>query len=1034
MGIVYHARQVKLNREVALKMIRAGVLADDVELRRFQNEAEAVAQLDHPGIVSVYEVGEHEGQRYFSMKLINGGSLADRLDAYRDDARSAAALMAEVATAVQHAHARGILHRDLKPANILLDGQGKPHVTDFGLAKKLEASIELTQSGAVMGTPAYMSPEQSMGRRGAVTTASDVYGLGAVLYAVLTGRAPFQGDSVIDTLQAVRERPADAPSRVNRMVPRDLEVICLKALEKEPRRRYASARELADDLNRWLNGEPVAARPVSSSARTWMWCKRRPAIAGLSAALALVAIAGVIGAGTQWRAAVANAAAARDSEREANANATRAVKSEKEALEQRDAVTRSNRKLRLTGYASALQLAQREWEVGNVPRVRTVLNSLMPAAAEDDLRGFEWHYLRRQCDDAALTLKLPLEPPNRFGPVRVDRIEVSPDGSRALAVFAGRVIGWSLPGGKAITLAEGPNREVLDARFSPDGNKMAVLVLDTVGRAAPRIGHSNDAPASVEVWDTHLDKRLRSTELHAAGGGNLAFRPGGRQVAARLDPFTVGTIDNGHNLVFVVDVETGHVVRTLEGKPINEAITYSPDGSLLVGPMDLHTLNVWDAENGKLLRTIDTKEPIVRDAAFRPDGARLAVVGDSGRATIWSVPGWEPVQSLRVSEQHAMRCRYSGDGKSLATLGLNSIKIWDGGTGEYRFLVRGAMSDLAFNPDGGRIASQGDAGTVRFWDAKQEQGALVHNAKENLYNAAFSRDGRWIIDAVGTVLDAATGAVVNTIPAANGQTICETVFFPDGHRAVFFRYTGPSPYTKPGELVLWDLDTGRELKKLDGIPFVSLTVSPDGRWLMALNVREGDETYAEHELIVRDAATWEPVLTRKNPPVYGRYAVFTKESNSVVVGKKEGVAVIEIPSGQELKTYGPLSSSPLAVAVSRDGRWVAATPSGGEGGKAVHVWDASSGAEVQVIPQTAGEDVTTLSFSPDGRRLASAGFDAKVKIWDTETGQELLTLSGHKSWIWKMHFSPDGNRILSCGRDRTVRIWDGRPLWDDAAH
>ena len=234
MGVVYRARQMTLNRQVALKMIRAGVLADDVELRRFQNEAEAVAQLDHPGIVPVYEVGEHQGQRYFSMKLITGGSLGGRLDAYKDDPRAAAALLAEVAEAVQHAHARGILHRDLKPANILLDERGKPHVTDFGLAKKLEESIELTQSGAVMGTPAYMSPEQSLGRRAAVTTASDVYGLGAVLYAVLTGRAPFQGDSVIDTLQAVRERPADPPSRLNRKVPRDLEVICLKCLEKEP--------------------------------------------------------------------------------------------------------------------------------------------------------------------------------------------------------------------------------------------------------------------------------------------------------------------------------------------------------------------------------------------------------------------------------------------------------------------------------------------------------------------------------------------------------------------------------------------------------------------------------------------------------------------------------------------------------------------------------------------------------------------------------------------------------------------------------
>ena len=296
----------------------------------------------------------------------------------------------------------------------------------------------------------------------------------------------------------------------------------------------------------------------------------------------------------------------------------------------------------------------------------------------------------------------------------------------------------------------------------------------------------------------------------------------------------------------------------------------------------------------------------------------------------------------------------------------------------------------------------------------RSKAALVHTAKESLYDASFSRDGRRIVDAIGTVLDAATGAVVRTITAPSGQSVIRVALYPDGHRAVVFRYTGPPPYTRPGELVLWDIDAGRELKKLDDVPFGSLAVSPDGRWLMTQNHREGDETWSQSELIVRDAASWEPVLTRKNPPVFGSCAVFTNKSNSVVVGTKDGVAVLEIPSGQELKTFGPLASYPTAVAVSADGRWIAAAPSAGGQVRwtagTVHLWDTASGAEVQVIPQTAEEEVTTLSFSPDGRRLASAGFDAKVRVWDTETGQELLTLAGHKSWIWKVHFSPDGQR------------------------
>src|SRR5262249_30608627 len=197
-------RQGSLNRAGALKMIRAGVLADEAELRRFQNEAEAVAALDHPGIVPIHEVGEHDGQRYFSMKLVPGDSLAAALDRYRDDLRAAARLVAEAAEAVHHADQRGILHRDLKPANILVDEQGHPHVTDFGLAKKVQGDSELTQSGAILGTPAYMAPEQTTGHRGAVTTATDIYGLGAVLYALLAGRAPFGGESVVETLEAVR--------------------------------------------------------------------------------------------------------------------------------------------------------------------------------------------------------------------------------------------------------------------------------------------------------------------------------------------------------------------------------------------------------------------------------------------------------------------------------------------------------------------------------------------------------------------------------------------------------------------------------------------------------------------------------------------------------------------------------------------------------------------------------------------------------------------------------------------------------------
>jgi tRNA A-37 threonylcarbamoyl transferase component Bud32 len=537
MGIVYKARQVTLNRLVALKMILSGQLASESEVQRFRTEAEAAAQLDHPNIVPIYEVGEHEGQHYFSMKFVEGDNLAQTLAGKPMPAPRAAKLLATIARAVHYAHQRGILHRDIKPTNILIDPRGEPQLTDFGLARLVEKDSSLTQSLAILGSANYMSPEQASGHARQLTTATDVYGLGAVLYETLTGRPPFQAETFVTTLRQVVERDPVSPGKVIRegalksqvanrrsQIDRDLETICLKCLNKDPLQRYGSAEALAVDLEHWLAREPIVARPISRTAKMWRWCRRKPALAVLAASTAILLLAITIGSPI--------------------------------------AAFRINRERRGTEqllYAADVSLAQQALEAGNVMRASALLEAHHPKSAAADLRGFEWYYLSHLCrGDEGHTFQ------GHHQPVRC--VAISPDGKILASCSDDQTIRlWDLASKTNLATLRGASSAIT---FSPDGTIFA----------------SGGADKTIKLWNVRSRELLRELTNYAGPVMCLVFTPDGKRLAVGAE---------GANLK-LLDIQTLETVHDFGVDSEFSAVAVSPDGRYLAVSSTTFRISLWD--------------------------------------------------------------------------------------------------------------------------------------------------------------------------------------------------------------------------------------------------------------------------------------------------------------------------------------------------------------------------------------------------------------------------------------------------------
>jgi len=466
MGVVYQARQIALDRVVALKMILSGGHARETDLARFRTEGEAIARLQHPNIVQIYEVGEQDGLPYFSLEFCNGGSLDRKLNGTPMTPMEGARLVETLAGAMQAAHDKEIIHRDLKPANVLLTEQGTPKITDFGLAKKLDETGH-TASGAIMGTPSYMAPEQAGGENKAIGPGCDVYALGAILYECLTGRPPFKAATAMDTLlQVIADEPVP-PCRLNATVPRDLEIICVKCLHKEPSRRYVSALSLAADLGRFQRGEPILARPVGRGERLVKWVKRNPLVAALTAAMATVLAVGMTALSLLAWYALGQAEAARLAKQDSDTQAQIAREAQQEAeaktRAEAEARTQSQQELqRAEGllYASQLDLAWTAWRENNAALAWHHLE-----ATRQDYRGWEYRFLQTQFTRNQKTF--------RGHTSSVYGVAFSPDGKRIVTGSGDRTVRvWDAVKGMELLSLKGHTNVVTSVAFSADGKRI----------------------------------------------------------------------------------------------------------------------------------------------------------------------------------------------------------------------------------------------------------------------------------------------------------------------------------------------------------------------------------------------------------------------------------------------------------------------------------------------------------------------------------------------------------------------------------
>jgi WD40 repeat protein len=1007
-GVVYRARDRVLGRDVALKVPRLELLATAGVRRRFMREARAAAVLDHPNIVPVFEANELGPVAYIASAYCDGPSLSTWLKARHEPvpARAAAGLVATLAAAVQHAHDRGILHRDLKPSNVMLQALGAPgpadagaelsglvpRVTDFGLAKLAEDDGDETRSGVPLGSPPYMAPELAAGRTRDLGPATDVYALGATLYEVLTGRAPFRGETQAETLRQVLDDDPLSPRVLRPDVPRDLETVCLRCLNKDAARRYPTASALADDLERFLAGRPIRARPASAWERGRKWARRRPAQAALVALAVFVAAASA--GGMAW----SNAWLRAHNERlrlEIERADRHAAEAERQGRLAADREALADRHL----HAAQLRFARQACDVGQFERAQEVL--------QDDVNGpgpghrdFAWWYLWR-FSRREVALLGRLEAPVRHA-------ALSPDGKTLASSDAtGGIILWDPVAGRARAALRGYPGAADRLAFSPDGR---VLASSGLTSRAP------NGTQEVELWDVAGGRLIARLDGAIAGPiESLAFLGGGRLLSA-----TSGGA-GGTRTVWVWDLApdpTRSRLRNIIAGLVS--VVPSPDGRFLAAREPDGRLTLRDPYGGGVTRTVSADEPDPSALAVSPDGRRLAVAGPPDRVVVWDLEDGEPPRTYRFGAPLPGRLTFSPNGSLLvAEQGGWRASLLELATGRERALVsldpaRVGAFNVAFSPDGCRLALDGyglpgGALPAAVWRVATGSKEKVFPGRRTAQLLAFAADGRSLFLGGGHDLSVWRPEPAADFEAFTGHNdeVWAVAFSPDGKTVA----SGGDDEA----LRLWDPSTGRERAVLWGHAATVSAVAfrPDGHLIASAGLSLKDNVN------LWDAATGRPIATLSGHTERARSVAFSPDGGTLAsAGSDRTIRLWDGTTGQPRAVLTGHTDVVRQVAFSPDGLTLASAGND----RTVRLWDVLRRSQRAVLSGT--QKVSSVAFSPDGLTLASADEDGVITLWDLATEAPRQVINGDDEELRALAFSPDGRALASAGGSRTVRLWD----------